>query len=269
MGQNQMSTNAKTTAVRGSISMKRMVIDLSRKRGTKGWRLSPLLAVLTFMCASAQNPLQTLPNNYKLIMENEWARVIKVHYAPHEKVPVHSHTIGPAVYVYLADGGRVLFQHVDPNVLAIRPPIKQGAFRMYHALVERHSVENDSDLPSDYLRIELKALPPGSPNPEGRFAPPTLSAGQNQEKVEFEDDNIRIVRSVCWQHQVCDSRYILSAALEIAFTPAMLAQHGATVECIQLQSEQVRWVTPIADEEVWNPGETTSHILRIEFKGAR
>ena len=195
---------------------------------------------------------------------------IKVHYAPHEKVPVHSHTIGPAVYVYLADGGPVRFQHTEPQrMLAIRPPVTQGSFRMYHAVVERHEVENTSDLPSDFLRIELKASTMESQRPTGRFEPPTLTPGQNLEKVEFEDDNIRIVRSVCWQHQVCDARQALSAGIDIAFTPGTLVPCGAKVELLTLQAEQVRWITPIANEEVCNSGETTSHRLRIEFKGAR
>lgn len=246
------------------------MLILSRICATKAWYLSPLLAAFTVLSASAQNSLETLPNNYTLVMENEWARVIKVHYAPHEKVPVHSHTIGPAVYVYLADGGPVRFQHTEPQrMLAIRPPVTQGSFRMYHAVVEKHEVENTSDLSSDFLRIELKASTTEDQRPTGRFEPPTVAPGQNWEKIEYEDDNIRIVRSICGQHQVCDTRQVLSAGLEIAFTPATLVQSGTKVEDLELRAGQVRWIPPIASEAVWNSGGSTSHRLRIEFKGAR
>ncbi|MGH9642349.1 MAG: hypothetical protein ACRD3Q_07970 [Terriglobales bacterium] len=239
---------------------------LMRKRAMKGW----LLAVIAAASASAQNPLETLPNNYKLVMENQWVRVIRVHYAPHENVPVHDHAAGPVIYVYLADGGPVRFQHFTPRqVLAIRPPIKQGGFRMHHALVERHSVENTSDLPSDFLRVELKALPTASQIPDGKFDPPILSSGQNLEKVEFEDDNVRIVRSVCWPHQVCNASDVQSAGIDIAFTQATLVQKDPKVECIKLQAGQVRWMTPIGKEEEWNPGASISHRLRIEFKVAQ
>lgn len=231
--------------------------------------LSGLVAVLGAASASAQNPVETLPANYRLLMENQWVRVIKVHYAPHEKVPVHDHAAGPVIYVYLADGGPVRFQHFTPRyVLAIRPPIKQGAFRMHHALIERHAVENTSDLPSDFLRVELKAVSAGSQIPDAKSEPPTLTSGENVEKVEFEDGNVRIVRSVCWQHEVCKVRDVSSAALDISFTPATLVQNDAAVTCIKLQGGQVRWIAPVAKEEYWNPGEGVSHRIRIEFKGA-
>lgn len=227
------------------------------------------LVTLAVIAAFAQNPLETLPHNYTLVMENEWVRVVRVHYGPHEKLPIHDHTAAPATYVYLADGGPVRFQHFEPyQVTATRPAVKLGGFRMYPALIERHEVENRSDMSSDFLRVELKALSDASPSPRGRFPPPALSPDQNLEKVEFEDKNLRIVRSVCASHQVCNATDILSPALEITFTPAMLVQKGAKVACVQLQAGQVRWITPIANGETWNPGEVAAHLLRIEFKGA-
>jgi hypothetical protein len=237
---------------------------------TNGRRLLPALALTAAMSASAQNPLETLPNNYKLDMENQWVRVIRVHYAPHEKVPVHDHAEGPVVYVYLSDGGPVRFQHFTPReVLAIRPATKQGGFRMHHALVERHSVENTSDIPSDFLRVELKALSSTSQIPDVKVDPPTLSVGENLEEVEFEDENLRVVRSVCAAHKACIARKVLSPALEIAFTPVALTRNAARLARITSQAGQVRWITPVAHEEARNLGTVAAHRLRFEFKGAR
>jgi hypothetical protein len=237
---------------------------------TNGRRLLPALALTAAISASAQSPLETLPNNYKLDMENQWVRVIRVHYAPHEKVPVHDHAEGPVVYVYLTDGGPVRFQHFTPReVLAIRPATKQGGFRMHHALVERHSVENMSDTPSDFLRVQLKALSSTSEIPDVKVDPPILSAGENLEKVEFEDENLRIVRSVCAAHKACIAREVLAPALEIAFTPIALTGNAARLGPITSQAGQVRWITPVAHEEARNPGAVAAHRLRIEFKGAR
>ncbi len=58
--------------------------------------------------ALAQDPLKTLPNAYKLEFENEYVRVVRVHYAPHEKLPAHEHTLNASAYVYLNDGGPVV-----------------------------------------------------------------------------------------------------------------------------------------------------------------
>jgi len=233
----------------------------------KTWNLVALLAAIATV-ASAQNGIETLPNNYKLVLENEWVRVVRVHYGPHEKLPIHDHTVAPAAYVYLADGGPVRFRHMEPyQSVNTRPPVKLGGFRMYPAVVERHEVENASDVPSDFLRVEFKTLSEASPSPHGRFPPPDLAAGQNLEKVEFEDKNLRIVRSVCAAHQACNSSEVLSGGLEITLTPTMLVQKGAKVDCVQLQAGQVRWVTSTVNGETWNPGETAAHRLRFEFKG--
>ncbi len=40
-------------------------------------------------------PSQTLPPNYTTILENQTFRIIRVHYGPHEKVPVHDHPDTP------------------------------------------------------------------------------------------------------------------------------------------------------------------------------
>ena len=72
------------------------------------------LAAIVVTTAFAQNPLGTPPNNYKLVMENEWVRVVRVHYGPNARLPVHEHTVAPATYVYLADGDPVRFQRFEP-----------------------------------------------------------------------------------------------------------------------------------------------------------
>ena len=59
-----------------------------------------MLVVLFFSAnALAQEATQTAPWAYKLQFENEWVRVIRVHYEPHEKLPPHAHTKWPCVYV--------------------------------------------------------------------------------------------------------------------------------------------------------------------------
>src|SRR5690242_17028011 len=90
-----------------------------------------LLAVAAF----PQDPLKTLPNAYKLEFENEYVRVVRVHYAPHEKLPAHEHTLTASAYVYLSDGGPVVFNHIDKDYGAVtRPATKAGSFRVYHGI---------------------------------------------------------------------------------------------------------------------------------------
>ena len=116
--------------------------------------------VLFATAAHAQDPAKVYPANYKLVLDNAEFAVYRVHYGPHETVGVHDHSAYPTVYVYLNDGGPVRFTHeeAEPFTL-VRPPTHKGAFRLSPGRIERHRVENLSDAPSEFLRIELKTIP--------------------------------------------------------------------------------------------------------------
>ncbi len=109
--------------------------------------------------ALAQDPLTILPQAYKLQFENDWVKVTRVHYAPHEKLPRHQHTQTASAYVYLNDGGPVVFKHLDlPYGAVTRPATKAGSFRLYQGLKEIHEVENLSDLPSERTKQVNRAF---------------------------------------------------------------------------------------------------------------
>ncbi|HEY4010052.1 MAG TPA: hypothetical protein VGM11_07855 [Acidobacteriaceae bacterium] len=156
-----------------------------------------LLLSISAVC-SAQNPVKAFPQNYKLVLEGPEFAVLRVHYGPHEKVGIHDHSAFSTIYVYLNDSGPVRFQHREeakPFDL-VRPPTHAGAFRISPGRIERHSVENLSDLPSDYLRIELKKLPVGSIAREfrGPAPKPPLVPGTS---VAYASPQLRIERIIC------------------------------------------------------------------------
>ena len=55
------------------------------------------LAILSF----AQDPLTVDRKHYRVDLENDWVRVLRVHYEPGEGSPMHEHTAG--VRVFLTD----------------------------------------------------------------------------------------------------------------------------------------------------------------------
>jgi hypothetical protein len=64
----------------------------------------------------AQDPLTISPQAYKLELENEWVKVERVHYGPHEKIPAHDHPQRATVFVYLNDGGPIIFDSSEEFV---------------------------------------------------------------------------------------------------------------------------------------------------------
>ncbi len=218
----------------------------------------------------AQDPLKLLPQAYKLQFENDWVKVVRVHYAPREKLPAHEHTQTASAYVYLNDGGPVLFNHVAKIFGPVtRNPTKAGSFRLSHAVQEVHEVENKSDLPSDFLRVGFKTEPLNERSLYGRFYRETYPAGENFQKVQFENEQIRITRLVCGPGKKLDvSTSSSEPTLLIALTPSRLKVNRTKgkSERLKLDLGQSRWIDLNKQEQLENAGGSAVEMLRFDFK---
>jgi hypothetical protein len=144
--------------------------------------------------ALAQDPIATLPDAYRLLLENEWVKVTRVTYAPHAVLPAHTHTEHAAAYVYLNDSGPVAFKHVGAEYGAVtRPPTKARSFRLYRGIKEVHEVENLSPLPSDFLRVEFKTDPGDPRSLRGKFFAVPFT-GRVESREQFANSQLRVTR---------------------------------------------------------------------------
>jgi len=87
--------------------------------------------------SSALDPLKVDPKHYKLELENDQVRVVRVRFGPHEKGVRHEHSLNHIV-VYLND----------------QPKGKAGEFRL--APPETHTEENPLDQAVERIAIDLK-----------------------------------------------------------------------------------------------------------------
>jgi len=199
---------------------------MTKKRGFRyGVCVATGAAALFCGLAGAQKP-SPLPSNYKTTLNNPDVIVMKVHYGPHEFVPMHDHTAYPTVYVYLNDSGVVEIRHEGPHGAIRRPPTHTGAFRVAPGAKERHSITNLGDTPSDFLRIELKRIQAGDLRKVFRGDAPTqpLAAGT---RVEFQDPAIRIERTVCPATATCALEPVGARSLLVAVHATHLEMNGA------------------------------------------
>jgi hypothetical protein len=222
----------------------------------------------------AQDPFVVAPQAYKVQFENDWVRVVHVHYAPFEKLPAHDHPKGRTIFVYLNDGGRVRFKHVEGysgNYAAVRPPTKAGAFRLAGVQPENHEVENLSDLPSEFLQVELRTEAPDPKSFHGRYVPePRSAVGEgNYRKVEFDNEQVRITRSICASAGNCEplgpSPY---PSLLIALSPLEIGETSLNGKADKrnLGVGQTVWLEPSEQGRWNNSGATRAEQLLIEFK---
>ena len=88
--------------------------------------------------ATKLDPTVVDPAHYKVILENEYVRVLRIHFGPREKSPMHEHLLNRVV-VYLNDqaGGKA-----DETRIAA---------------AGTHTEENASDKAADRIAVELKA----------------------------------------------------------------------------------------------------------------
>jgi hypothetical protein len=227
------------------------------------------LAFTGFLAAGgvrSSDPVVSLPRNYRLEFENDWVRVIHVHYGPKEILPEHDHPKTPTVYVYLSDAGPVRFKHTGAEPYSLeRPAVKQGGFRLNPGVIESHAVENLSNTPSDFLRVELKTLPLHRHTLRGRFPPPSADgiSGRSM-KTEFEDANIGI------------TRIRVNPGAQPVTVPAVASQRGLNI-AVRTGTARLNsgvktlhsgdcWASSGQEETVQAAGDAAIEILRLELK---
>jgi hypothetical protein len=220
--------------------------------------------VVAIFCGSllcwGQQKTDDLPQNYKTVLTDSFVKVIRVHYGPHEKVPVHNHPEVPTVYVYLNDSGPVRLTHYDEKMTAVvRPPTHKGAYRVSAGKRERHSVENLSDLPSDYLRVELPGFRVDDPELEFRGTAPA-EVSHDISTTEFEIPHLSIRRIVCVDKTPCEVQRRITSAVVIAFSDVFVSDGEKRTE---LKLGDVMVVQAHEKLSLSSTGSEGAHVLVI------
>ena len=96
------------------------------------------------------DPLQLLPENYKLLLENDLVRVFDVRIRPGEKLRLHAN--GPSV-IYVLNDGRLQHTYED-GTTKVKTAVS-GAVVWDDA--EAHETANVGDTDIHSIKIELKA----------------------------------------------------------------------------------------------------------------
>ena len=114
--------------------------------------LSLCAAVCLFaaISVSAQDAAKVDPKHYKVEADNAQARVLRIHYGPHEKSVMHSH---PASVIVALTDGKVRMHLPDGKTQDTE--LKKGQTQLLPPSV--HNPENLSDQPFELIQIELKS----------------------------------------------------------------------------------------------------------------
>lgn len=185
---------------------------------------------------SAQDPTKALPDSYKVQLDNDYVRVVRVHYDAGAKLPDHTHPPGTTVYVYLNDSEGVVFRHSGNNTRAVtRPAVKTGGVRIAAGPEEHHTAENPASTPSDFLRVWLKTDNGGERNLRRRLSPTDDT---------FENKQLKISRHTAEQNKTITIRTEPNQPALIVLLPSGItwwAEAGGTKE-IEVNDAAVQYL---------------------------
>jgi hypothetical protein len=105
--------------------------------------------------AAAQDAVTVDPKHYKVELENDQVRVLRLTYGPHEKSVMHEHP--PHLSVFLTDA-HVRFSQPDGRTADLEP--KAGSTRWSRG--GKHLPENLDDKPFEVIVVEFKQKPAGT-----------------------------------------------------------------------------------------------------------
>lgn len=216
--------------------------------------------------AAAQDAVTTLPQSYKLEFQNEHVSVVRVRYEPHTKLPAHDHPKTAAAYVYLNDGGPVIFRHIGLAYGEIkRPATKARALRLAWPVEEVHEVDNPNDAPSEFLRVEFKQLSPEASKIRGRYLPEAYPPDEHFSKQLYENAALRVTRRACAPAKPCDLVPAAGApTLLIMLTSGRFTVGGS--EAAPMVAGHAEWLAAGAARVVSNVGSEPVEFLTFEFK---
>lgn len=217
----------------------------------------------------SQDALKTLPDVYKLGFENEHVRVVRVRYEPHAKLPAHDHPKGPTAYVYLNDGGPVVFKHIGLDYGEItRPATVAGGVRLARPIEEVHEVLNPNDSPSEFLRVEFKDLSAEAARIRGKFLPEPRPPTESFTKVLFENGGLRVGRAACLPLRPCDlGPSDGGSLLLVALGGGRIKLRAA--DAVPVAAGDSHWLETGADWALENQGQSPMHFLTFELKTVR
>lgn len=145
--------------------------------------------LLTFLAlaapaARAQDPVKVDAKHYKVMLENDQVRVLRIHYNPKEKSVMHEH---PASVVVFLTTSKAKFTLPDGTTVTDGGG-KAGALRYTEA--GKHLPEDIGTTPVEAVLVELK----GNPGNASAVALDPVKVDPTRHKVVVENDRVRVLR---------------------------------------------------------------------------
>jgi len=168
-----------------SLAAQKLIVE-SRTNEGGGMRRVLFLTFIALAApmALAQDPVKVDANHYKVILENDQVRVLRIHYNPKEKSVMHEH---PASVVVFLNNSKAKFTLPDGSTTTDGGG-KAGQVRFTDA--GKHLPEDIGATPIEAVLVELK----GASGTGSAVALDPVKVDPTRHKVEVENDKVRVLR---------------------------------------------------------------------------
>jgi quercetin dioxygenase-like cupin family protein len=205
--------------------------------------------------ALAQDPVKVDANHYKVMLENDQVRVLRIHYGPKEKSVMHEHPA--SVVVFLSDSKT---RFTLPDGSATTDAGKAGQVKFSDA--GKHLPEDIGTTPVEAVLVELK----GKSGTGSAVALDPVKVDPTRHKVEVENDKVRVLRikikagDTTKQHEHPNAVAIFLTDVKTRFTSG----DGATREGANKRGEAI-WAAA-EKHTVNNVAGGPAEIILVELK---
>ncbi|MGH9628677.1 MAG: hypothetical protein ACRD7E_10115 [Bryobacteraceae bacterium] len=213
------------------------------------------LAVLFGAIAFAQDPVPLDPEHYKVELENERVRVVRVLYGPGEGSPMHEHPAGVGITMTVT---KSRFQMPDGST---REGRRRPAGVVFWREPTRHANQNLMSEAAEMIEMDLKDLPD-----RGAAEVAKSDSPEQLETVELENEFVRVLRAripgggKTSTHKHPDRVIVVMGDQRLRLTTS-----GGRAEERTLQKGQVLWM--LAETlSVENTGSGMGESIIVELK---
>lgn len=218
--------------------------------------MSLMRKIALLFAAAAAFAVETV----KTPIENDQVKVVNVVVQPHEKTRVHQHKVN-RVMIYLTAGTQEFnFQDTGKSVLTFK-----AGQAIWSPAGGMHTAETTSASPVTIIEVELKKPGSGANASASPLDPVKIDA--KQYKVEFENDQVRVVRVNFKPHEVTPlhEHSLNRVVVYLADQNFRITSADGKVEMAQHKAGDVSWGGPLKHKEE-NLSDKPMEVVVVELK---
>ncbi len=225
-----------------------------------------LLMLVAFWCLSERtfadeqnvDPVQVSPGSYKVLLENDFVRMLEITAKPGERDEMHSH---PESAWYAVTSSKIRLHNTDGSSKDIDV---QAGMANFQDAVHMHSMENIGDTDVKIIMVELKDITPPVLEASG---PDPLVVSSDVYKLLSENDMVRILELTTKPGQKDNMHghpanvfYVLSGK------SGRLYDEQGVVKELSLTAGTASYQNATKSHQFENSGDTEIKVIMFELK---